>query len=114
MNIRRTYPQPDSKLSHLTPRERSLALLKYVGEMEPEVVRTPDGEFTYLEILALFEDQVTTTLDLGARAISIILPQYVHPEQHPMLQVAVHAFEQERRRRAGQPLLESLVEMRRS
>jgi len=36
MKIRRTYPQPDSPQPHIGPRERALAVLKYLSNIEPE------------------------------------------------------------------------------
>lgn len=36
MRIRRTYPQPDSTAPHLGPRERALAVYKYLLNLEPE------------------------------------------------------------------------------
>jgi hypothetical protein len=33
---RRTYPQPDSPASNLGPRERALAVFKYLLDLEPE------------------------------------------------------------------------------
>lgn len=36
MNISRTYPQPDSPLANLGPRERALAVFKYLLDLEPE------------------------------------------------------------------------------
>ena len=37
MRISRTYPQPDSPEPHLGPRERALAVFKYLLDLEPEV-----------------------------------------------------------------------------
>lgn len=36
MNITRTYPQPDSNLPHIGPRERAMAVFKYLLDLEPE------------------------------------------------------------------------------
>lgn len=35
MNILRTYPQPDSPRPNIGPRERAMAVLKYLVDMEP-------------------------------------------------------------------------------
>ncbi len=37
MKIHRTYPQPDSPQPHLGPRERAMAVYKYLLDLEPEV-----------------------------------------------------------------------------
>jgi hypothetical protein len=34
--VHRTYPQPDSPAVHLGPRERALAVFKYLQDLEPE------------------------------------------------------------------------------
>jgi hypothetical protein len=39
MMISRTYPQPDSPEPHLGPRERALAVFKYLLDIEPEVAK---------------------------------------------------------------------------
>ena len=39
MRISRTYPQPDSPEPHLGPRERALAVFKYLLDLEPEVAK---------------------------------------------------------------------------
>lgn len=36
MKITRTYPQPDSNLSNIGPRERAMAVFKYLLDIEPE------------------------------------------------------------------------------
>lgn len=36
MNVIRTYPQPDSPAPHIGPRERALAVFKYLLCLEPE------------------------------------------------------------------------------
>lgn len=36
MKIHRTYPQPDANGAHLGPRERTMAVYKYLLGMEPE------------------------------------------------------------------------------
>jgi len=36
MKITRTYPQPDSNLPHIGPRERAMAVFKYLLGLEPE------------------------------------------------------------------------------
>lgn len=112
-NIRRTYPQPDSNLSHLTPNERALAILKYVGEQEPEIVRTEEGKALHASLVELFADRVTGPRELAAIAISRTL-KHPEPLSHTLLPLVEHAFVQHRRRIAGQPLQPSLVEMRRS
>ena len=37
MKINRTYPQPDSPQPNIGPRERALAVYKYLLDLEPEV-----------------------------------------------------------------------------
>ena len=37
MKIQRTYPQPDSPQPNIGPRERAMAVLKYLLDIEPEV-----------------------------------------------------------------------------
>ena len=39
MRLIRTYPQPDSPDLHIGPRERALAVFKYLLDMEPEVAK---------------------------------------------------------------------------
>lgn len=39
MNMKRTYPQPDSPRENIGPRERALAVYKYLLDMEPEEAR---------------------------------------------------------------------------
>jgi hypothetical protein len=42
LTIRRTYPQPDSPQPNLGPRERALAVFKYLLGLEPEqAIRHP-------------------------------------------------------------------------
>lgn len=36
MKLTRTYPQPDSDLPHIGPRERAMAVFKYLLNLEPE------------------------------------------------------------------------------
>lgn len=36
MKITRTYPQPDSPRPHIGPRERAMAVYKYLAGVEPE------------------------------------------------------------------------------
>ena len=36
MKITRTYPQPDSPAPHIGPRERAMAVFKYLLDLEPE------------------------------------------------------------------------------
>lgn len=36
MRIIRTYPQPDSPDAHIGPRERAMAVFKYLVDVEPE------------------------------------------------------------------------------
>jgi len=36
MKLRRTYPQPDSDRPNIRPRERALAVFKYLLNLEPE------------------------------------------------------------------------------
>lgn len=39
MRIKRTYPQPDSPAPNIGPRERALAVFKYLLNLEPEVAK---------------------------------------------------------------------------
>jgi hypothetical protein len=39
MRITRTYPQPDSPEPHIGPRERALAVFKYLLDLEPEAAK---------------------------------------------------------------------------
>lgn len=52
MKIQRTYPQPDSPQPHIGPRERALAVFKYLMNIEPEQARE-HKDFPLLE--AAFE-----------------------------------------------------------
>lgn len=65
--ISRSYPQPDSPLEHLGPRERAMGVLKYVWDMEPEQAagsakhqRPPHPAF--LLLVNAFENQRRATL----------------------------------------------------
>lgn len=60
--LSRSYPQPDSPLEHLGPRERAMGVLKYVWDMEPEQAagsakhsRPPHP--TFLLLVNAFENQ---------------------------------------------------------
>jgi len=118
---RRTYPQPDSPM--IGPRERALAVLKYVGGAEPEVTnprhRTYDRRAAecFEDLRAMYESDVDP-VDGATRAVHLAQPrggtQLVDPTQHPLFACLVHSFEQAGRARRGELLRPSLIELRHS
>jgi hypothetical protein len=102
--VHRTFPQPDSPQANIGPRERTLAVLTYVIDLNPDV-------FAYRDrIQRLFEGAAQLKPHDGAVAVLATLG-FANPPDHPLFACIKHAFEQEHRTAKGEPLLHSLVPM---
>lgn len=106
--LSRTYPQPDSGAPNIGPRERALAVFKYLLDIEPEVA-IKHARFLYVEELY---KSFAKEPHYCAEAVFYVLNLTM--DSHRLKACIVHSFEQAQRQRAGLPLEESLVPMLRT
>lgn len=116
----RTYPQPDSPQANIGPRERALAVLKYVLDLEPGVTNPRDARLydpvaaeQFARLRALYERTDLAPRD-GATAALVVLGLGDGTVEATIAACLEHSFEQEARRRRGEPLAPALLALRRS
>lgn len=86
MQISRTYPPPDSPREDLGPRERAMAVFKYLLDMEPEAA-IKHSRFALL--VHAFEQEARRQLRKILREEHNIGEEYLLPKMEPTLEADI-------------------------